>query len=686
LQLILWYLRSESERQHGSFEWRVPALELLTARSIESVPFQIGSFLWFLSVFPYGVDAEHAHHTNLYLNLAASGGVLFDQRGVRELVINARLHCANTNSCWSSIKTFKSDRDRHGWQQGALRIDEVAKHKALTFIAYVNILKISRLKTPITASVATEQAPRSEALYQFPLSIAGKRRFVIQWNIDESLMKDLQSANEMKRFESAVVSNMWVMGCVPNGIKKDSESSVFKVFLKLCALPRDVGRIKTKFNLFCLESGKRVAPIYHDFDYHHKYWQTDKLCRRCFIVFGDFSSLRVRAEIEIVEQYDLSMNELSSALWERHMARGTVDRFVAAGNPKNTPLLIRGFMRRVVDSLDCGAAADHEAVCSVIDSFCSGDSFQWKVSSERLLKISQAATRQRFDSRLFVMGNLKWFLQLYPNGYRPEDEGFCSVYLILAFLPSVLKEVTIHFGVHCANTMSSFSTIHKFNHSRDGRGTRRMLSMAHLKTMFGAKRRGHITFRVHINILRVRVNAQRIIYQRPLTLFGGGHSNSHPVAHCAFRWRIGREMMSKFRACNHGQRVESAVFNEMWNLSCFPNEHKSKSKEKEAAAASAEPQRVLIGLRLCALPRNVGRVRVRYRIRCIEFEEQCRGQPSSWSHTACFDYECYYVKSPKHYIPSSLIDRFQEMTFRAEIDILEMFDLRGHSVGRFDAK
>merc|ERR1712154_421680 len=106
----------------------------------------------------------------------------------------------------------------------------------------------------------------------------------------------------------------------------------------------------------------------------------------------------------------------------------------------------------------------------------------------------------------------------YPNGYRPEDEGYCSVYLILAFLPSVLAEVTVHFGVYCPQTMRNFSTIHTFNHSRDGRGTRRMLSLSHLKKIQHKK---NITFNCYVNILRIKINQnmkKKIVYQYPLTL------------------------------------------------------------------------------------------------------------------------------------------------------------------------
>merc|ERR1719474_1278215 len=665
-QLILLYFDDdklsdeEGGNQSGSFVWTLPTLELLTATSIDSIPFQTGSFLWYLSVHPYGVDEEHAYYSNLYINLASSRETLFDPQQLRlhELVINARLYCVETKSCWSSIKVYRSDCDYHGWQKGALKVDEMCAHPRLTFIAYINILKVSRLKLaaddrssnplvlrpsgPISASKGD-----TELLYQYPLSIERKTRFLIKWRIDESLMKDLQSANEMKRFESEMCHNMWVLGCVPHGIKKDNESSVFKMFLKLCALPPSVSRIKVKFNILCVETKKHLKYIYHDFDYKHKYWQTDKLCKRSYLMFDDFTSMRFNAEIEIIEQYDLEMNEISSALWRRHMDRGTVQQLATPRNQKDSRLLIHGFLRQIAGSpgfqsyhlqhsgygghgQDAARGREHvarrgigyEGIEKVVLLYYPGRSFTWNISSEQILKLSQLNNKQRFDSRLFVMGNLKWFLQVYPNGYRPEDEGYCSVYLILAYLPSILKEVTIHFGVYCPQTMSNFSTIHTFNHSRDGRGTRRMLSLKHLNTIFGAECRGPITFRCFVNVLRVRVKEKRIIYQYPLSLQSAS-KRTDPIRHCTFRWQIDREMMAKFRECHYGQRVESAVFNEMWNLSCFPNEHKHKNRANGTSNGNAHPeeeQSVVLGLRLCALPQNIGRVKVRYTIRCIDFE------------------------------------------------------------------
>ena len=135
--------------------------------------------------------------------------------------------------------------------------------------------------------------------------------------------------------------------------------------------------------------------------------------------------------------------------------------------------------------------------------------------------------------------------------------------------------------------MSNFSTIHTFNHSRDGRGTRRMLSLSHLRKIFKIKNGGDknnnlsnkfITFNCYVNILRIKIKDKQIIYQYPLNL---NKINYKDYIYCNFKWKINKQMMKKFKQCNNGQRFESAIFNEMWNLSCFPNENKNKTAAKD---------------------------------------------------------------------------------------------------------
>eukprot|EP01083_Nonionella_stella_P171885 588187_1 len=686
LQSILLYFDDDKfnetfgGKQCGSFVWKMSTLQLLTAQSMESIPFQIGSFVWHLSVYPYGIDTEHLNFTNLYINLSSSNSTLFGRYFLFELVVNARLYCIETSSCWSSIKTFKCDSDKHGWQKGALLIHELCQYKELTFVVYINILRIRGYDKRIW--------------YQYPLQLPAVNecnKFVLKWKIDSSLLCDLRNANEMKRFESDICNNMWVLGCVPNGIKKDNEASVFKIYLKLCALPPNISKIKVKFNIICIETKKHIKYIYNDFDYKHKYWQTDKLCKRNYLIFNDFDTLRFKAEIEIIEQYDTNYNELSSNLWKHKIQNHTIqDMISTASSPSlsshQLKMLVIGYTRRYIPYTV-------HIIAVLIDKFYPQHTdrglFTWNINLEQIIKLSKLNAKQRFDSKIFTISNLKWFLQIYPNGYRPEDEGFCSVYLILAYLPSILKEITIHFSVYCPQTMSNFSTIHTFNHSRDGRGTRRMLSLRHLNKIYyngydtgngTQKEHKFISFDCCINILRIRNDRHHIIYQYPFTL---DTLNTH------VEWKIDPAMMNKFKQSNNGQRFESAIFNQMWNLSIFPNENKNKSKSNQHTMQhmipdqEAQEPNVVIGIRLCALPKDVMKMRVHYKLLCVEFESDNLDIACRWAHTALFDYDNYYVKFPKHTIPSHYINTYKQLTFQAQIQIVQIYDLNEKIVDKY---
>ncbi len=221
--------------------------------------------------------------------------------------------------------------------------------------------------------------------------------------------------------------------------------------------------------------------------------------------------------------------------------------------PTNINKLIYGFIRRNIIYIQ--QIQNINGILGIIYNYYpsqNGDLFPWKIYTEQIIKLSQLNYKQRFDSKIFNISNLKWFLQIYPNGYIPEDEGFCSVYLILAYLPSILKEITIHFGVYCPQTMSNFSTIHTFNHSRNGRGTRRMLSLNHLKNI----KTKFITFNCYVNILRIKTN-NKIIYQYPLIL---NKNNYKSYIYTSFKWIINNQMMRKFKQCNNGQRFVIITF------------------------------------------------------------------------------------------------------------------------------
>ena len=88
---------------------------------------------------------------------------------------------------------------------------------------------------------------------------------------------------------------------------------------------------------------------------------------------------------------------------------------------------------------------------------------------------------------------------------------------------------------------------------------------------------------------------------------------------------------------------------------------------------------MVIGIRLCALPQGVLRFKVEYTLECVELG-------MSWTHIACFDYENYYVKCPKHMIRARLLEEYDELRFKADVRVVEVYDLDGNVMREYTAQ
>ena len=252
---------------------------------------------------------------------------------------------------------------------------------------------------------------------------------------------------------------MWVLGCVPNGIKKDIKSSVFKIYLKLCALPPNISKIKVKFNILCVETKKHLKYIYNDFDYKHKYWQTDKLCKRSYLIFNDFNTLRFKTEIEIIEQYDLNHNELSSNLWKKYIKNNNISQlittYISLLSDSKLLLLINGFLRYYIKEISSSHKID-KIISSFYPKF-NGDLFTWNISCEQIIKLSQLNYKQRFDSKIFNISSLKWFLQIYPNGYDQKMKVLFSLFNISIFTINIKRNNNTFWCLLSSNNVKFFN-------------------------------------------------------------------------------------------------------------------------------------------------------------------------------------------------------------------------------------
>eukprot|EP01083_Nonionella_stella_P287605 979032_1 len=56
------------------------------------------------------------------------------------------------------------------------------------------------------------------------------------------------------------------------------------------------------------------------------------------------------------------------------------------------------------------------------------DCIVWHIDDPKLIKqILRAECEDQFESDVFQVGKLNWQIELTPNGWEEEDEGWCAV-------------------------------------------------------------------------------------------------------------------------------------------------------------------------------------------------------------------------------------------------------------------
>eukprot|EP01084_Bolivina_argentea_P214114 363554_1 len=71
-------------------------------------------------------------------------------------------------------------------------------------------------------------------------------------------------------------------------------------------------------------------------------------------------------------------------------------------------------------------------------------SYTWKITDATFLKqIKSAANEKCFNGPTFTLCNLRWYLNVYPNGCDESSKGSCDVFLNLVMLPTKVSKIAV---------------------------------------------------------------------------------------------------------------------------------------------------------------------------------------------------------------------------------------------------
>eukprot|EP01084_Bolivina_argentea_P237257 398783_1 len=283
--------------------------------------------------------------------------------------------------------------------------------------------------------------------------------------------------------------------------------------------------------------------------------------------------------------------------------------------------------------------------------FNSGD-HTWIIDNNTLIhNILTAKNGEMFESIPFSMCNLRWTIQLYPNGGNLASKGSVMIRLRLLSQSSIHKIKLIcsmfdNFTLSCSTYEAMLTTECGW------------ISRVLLLSEWISLNPQYLSITVSIQILKLILNNK--YSNLLLSQFKLNNSNtikSHNKPKIQFKYILSKQTINMFQKSYYGKRFESSIFgNNMWRLVIYP---KNWSKDKQL--------QMYIGLHLCCAPIYTQGITAKYWISCKELKHK------KWHKTVEFSYKSPTSGSGK-FMTLSDIRSLSNVTFEVNVEILKIIE------------
>eukprot|EP01083_Nonionella_stella_P149421 474602_1 len=281
----------------------------------------------------------------------------------------------------------------------------------------------------------------------------------------------------------------------------------------------------------------------------------------------------------------------------------------------------------------------------------------WQIKDPNLIQnILSAEYKDCFTSdSVLQINNLKWKIELTPNGYVDRDKGICAVWVSLKDMPSSWCSIFCQLRIECRQMQTNDFQVVTYNMTSDDSNIRAYSFSGHISSFKRLKALNpkHLSFVVSIGIIRITVNeGKTVLYQMPMNKY---KTNSR------IKWTIDKTLMSELKKFDDLTGIHSDIYDGIWYMHLYPNGH-----------GSTEEGDVTIVLSLCALPPNVSQINVKCATYCHETETY-----KTSSHE--FNDHGHYLFSFNHFIFNKFQEFSQYETFTISVDItvVDAIDMQG---------
>ena len=271
----------------------------------------------------------------------------------------------------------------------------------------------------------------------------------------------------------------------------------------------------------------------------------------------------------------------------------------------------------------------------------------WRINNEHgiLTKILNAKCGDQFISNILTIGELKWQITMKPNGKNRKTRGSCSIFLKLISMPSTYKHITVIRMIRCIQTHSSYIRMTRYINGTSKGWHPGVQSLNELNQ----HQFNEIQFMVKIQVIQIEMvkdNSSISIYPFKLSL----------KKHEEITWRVNEEVLECLKMANIGKQTCSDIYNGLWAIHIYPN------------GDDKDPGQCWVGLSLAALPQNIHKVKIKWKMTIMETET---------TRTSTADFYIRHSDLSLRMMPFEQLKQLNELTITIKIDIISIYDVDG---------
>ena len=295
--------------------------------------------------------------------------------------------------------------------------------------------------------------------------------------------------------------------------------------------------------------------------------------------------------------------------------------------------------------------------------------YDWCINDKELLdSMMNAKNGDEFTSDVFIMCNLKWRIEINPDGWNKSTKGSTDIFLNLLSFPDAVSKICAFFTISSKQTATQFSNSKAFTKKKHTPGFSKILRFPDLQKLNLAQ--WNIVVSINIHHIELKPTLSNSL---ALTSAYLAHSiNQHPYG-IAIHHRYNRasryiykindiHLLNMIKMSSSKRRFESPIWDNLWRLAFYPNGDNSDRSGYFG-----------VYLRVAVLPPFVESITVKYQINCPQTNDY--GE----SILSIFDFD-RAAKGFDQFMTLRSIQKLESLTFEIDIEILEIMFVKNDNI------